>query len=154
MISAYVINATDADAGGVAGCTEQSSRQCRLLGWQFPLALFSAVYPCNNSSRALRYLFSVPSDTIHTIWAFNCVYTLAVSWSLWTPCCDIYIYFFQCHHMSLMNFVVSPPGCGWSVTDFLGWDAHEAQLRCPDEMDGDIWIWSTRRGLKPKVYEY
>jgi hypothetical protein len=56
-------------------------------------------------------------------------------------------FFFQCHHMSLMDFVVSPPGCGWNVTD-LGWDAHEAQLRCPDEVDGDIWIWITMRGLK------
>jgi hypothetical protein len=54
--------------------------------------------------------------------------------------------------MSLMDFVVSPPGFGWSVTDFLGRGAHEAQLRCPDEVDGDIWIWSTKRGLKPKVY--
>jgi hypothetical protein len=56
------------------------------------------------------------------------------------------------YHMSLMDFVVSPPGCGWSVTDLRGWDAHEAQLRCPNEVDGDIWIWSTRRGLKPKFY--
>jgi hypothetical protein len=24
----------------------------------------------------------------------------------------------QCHHMSLMDFVFSPPGCGQSVTDF------------------------------------
>jgi hypothetical protein len=40
-----------------------------------------------------------------------------------------------------MDFVVSPPGCGWSGTDFWVWDAHEAQLRCPDEVDGDIWIW-------------
>jgi hypothetical protein len=47
-------------------------------------------------------------------------------------------YFPQCHHMSLMDFVVYPPGCGRNVTDFLGWDAHEAQLRCPDEVDGDI----------------
>jgi hypothetical protein len=53
--------------------------------------------------------------------------------------------------MSLMDFVVSPPGCGWSVTDFFsGWDAHEARLRCPDEVHGDIW--STRRGIKPKFY--
>jgi hypothetical protein len=49
--------------------------------------------------------------------------------------------------MSLMDFVVSPPGCGRSVNDFWGWDAHEAQLRCPDEVDGDAWIWSTRRDL-------
>jgi hypothetical protein len=58
----------------------------------------------------------------------------------------------HCHHMSLMNFVVSPPSCGQSVTDFWGWDAYEAQLCCPDEVDGDIWIWSTRRDLKPKLY--
>jgi hypothetical protein len=50
-----------------------------------------------------------------------------------------------------MDFVVSPPGRGRSVTDFWGWDTHEAQLRCPDEVDGDIWIWSTTRGLKPKI---
>jgi hypothetical protein len=62
------------------------------------------------------------------------------------------IIFCQCHHMSLMDFVVSPPGCGRSVTDFWGWDARKTQLRCPDEVDGDIWIWSTRRGLKPKFY--
>jgi hypothetical protein len=55
--------------------------------------------------------------------------------------------------MSVMDFVVSPPGCGRSVTDFWGWDAHEAQLRCPDEVVGDIWTWSTRRGLKPKFNE-
>jgi hypothetical protein len=36
-----------------------------------------------------------------------------------------------------MDFLVSPPGCGRSVADFWGWDAHEVQLRCPDEMDGD-----------------
>jgi hypothetical protein len=54
--------------------------------------------------------------------------------------------------MSLMDFVVSPPGCGRSVTDFWGWDAHEAQLRCPGEVDGDIWIWSIKMGLNPKVY--
>jgi hypothetical protein len=39
--------------------------------------------------------------------------------------------------MPLMDFVDSPPGCGRSVTDFWGWDAHEAQLGCPDEVDGD-----------------
>jgi hypothetical protein len=55
----------------------------------------------------------------------------------------------QHHHMSLMYFVVSPPGCGRSVTDFWGWDAHQARLRCPDDADGDIWIWSDGRGLNP-----
>jgi hypothetical protein len=46
----------------------------------------------------------------------------------------------QCHNMSLMDFVISPPGCGRSVTDFYVWDAHKVQLRCGDEVDGDIWI--------------
>jgi hypothetical protein len=58
-----------------------------------------------------------------------------------------FFFFPQCHHMSLMDFIVSPPGCGRSVTDFWGLNAHEAQLRCPNEVDGDIWIWITRRGL-------
>ena len=35
-----------------------------------------------------------------------------------------------------MDFVVLPPGHGRSVTDFWGWDAHEAQLRCPN----DVWV--------------
>jgi hypothetical protein len=46
-----------------------------------------------------------------------------------------------------MDFVVSPPGCGRSVTDFWRSDTHEAQLCCPDQVDGDIWIWSTGRGI-------
>ena len=38
----------------------------------------------------------------------------------------------------LMNFRDFPPGCGDSVADFWGWDAHEARLRCPDDVSGDI----------------
>ena len=52
-------------------------------------------------------------------------------------CIYIYIFFFfQCHHMSFVEFVVLPPGHGRSVADFWGWDAHEAQLRCPD----GVWV--------------
>ena len=40
-------------------------------------------------------------------------------------------------HVLLVDFVVLPPGHGRSVTDFWGWDAHEAQLRCPDGVSGD-----------------
>ena len=44
--------------------------------------------------------------------------------------------------MSFVDFVVLPPGHGRSVTDFWGWDAHEAQLRCPDGLwvviEGDV----------------
>ena len=50
-----------------------------------------------------------------------------------SPCC-YYCFFFssQCRHMSFVDFVVLPPGHGRSVTDYWVWDAHEAQLRCPD----------------------
>ena len=35
-----------------------------------------------------------------------------------------------------VDFVVLLPGHGRSVTDFWCWDAHEAQLRCPD----GVWV--------------
>ena len=38
----------------------------------------------------------------------------------------------------LINFRRFPPGCGDSVADFWGWDAHEARLRCPDDVSGDM----------------
>jgi len=47
--------------------------------------------------------------------------------------------------LSLTDFVVFPPGHGRSVTDFSGWDAHEARLRCPDDVSGDIGGCSARR---------
>ena len=37
-----------------------------------------------------------------------------------------------------MNFRGFPPGCGDSVADFWGWDAHQARLRCPDDLSGDM----------------
>ena len=52
----------------------------------------------------------------------------------------------------LVDFVVLPPGHGRSVTDFWGWDAHETQLRCPDDVSGDRERCSARRALKPKFY--
>ena len=38
----------------------------------------------------------------------------------------------------LMNFRSFPPGSGDSVADFWGWDVHEARLRCPDDVSGDL----------------
>jgi len=32
-----------------------------------------------------------------------------------------------------------PPGCGESVADCRGWSAHEARLRCPTDVSGDIY---------------
>jgi hypothetical protein len=37
-----------------------------------------------------------------------------------------------------MNFRGFPLGCGDSVADFWGWDAHGARLRCPDDVSGDM----------------
>jgi len=51
-----------------------------------------------------------------------------------------------------VDFLVFRPGHGRSVTDFGGWDAHEARLHCPDDVSGDIGGCSARRALKPKFY--
>ena len=45
--------------------------------------------------------------------------------SCWLGC-----FFFPMPPHVLMNFRGFPPGCGDSVADFWGWDAHEARLRC------------------------
>ena len=37
-----------------------------------------------------------------------------------------------------MNFSGFPPGCGDSVADFWGWDAHGARLRCPGDVNGEM----------------
>jgi hypothetical protein len=115
-------------------------RRCKYSGmWQMLIAYFLAFWRISVPAEypdMLNYL-------LHNI---TCQKTRILNIN------TVEMFFFFRHHMSLMDIVASPPGCGRSVTDFLGWDAHEAQLCCPDEMDGDIWIWSTRRGLKPKLY--
>ena len=50
----------------------------------------------------------------------------------------VFFYFSPMPPPVLMNLVVFPPGCGYSVADLWGWDAHEAQLRCPDEVSDDM----------------
>jgi hypothetical protein len=42
------------------------------------------------------------------------------------------------HFHMHVYFVDFSPGCGRSVTDFWGWDAHRAQLRCPDDVSDDM----------------
>jgi hypothetical protein len=36
-----------------------------------------------------------------------------------------------------IEFVVPPPGCGRSVSDFWGWGVHRARLRCLDDVNDD-----------------
>jgi hypothetical protein len=45
-----------------------------------------------------------------------------------------------------IDLVVPPPGCGRSVTDFWGWGAHRAQLRCPDDVSDVIYERETSGG--------
>ena len=63
--------------------------------------------------------------------------------------CTIQYFFYP---MPPHVLVVFPPGHGRSVTDFWGWDAHEARLRCPDDVSGTGGC-SARRTLKPKFYQ-
>jgi len=49
----------------------------------------------------------------------------------------------------LVDFVAVPPGHGRRE----GWDAHEAQLRWPDDVSGDIGGSRASRALKPKFYQ-
>jgi len=65
----------------------------------------------------------------------------------------IYIYILSNAPHVLVDFVVFSPGHGRSITDFWGWDTHEARLRCPDDVSGDIGGCSARRALKPKFYQ-
>ena len=37
-----------------------------------------------------------------------------------------------------MNFRGFAPGCGDSVANVWGWDAHEARLHCLDDVSGDM----------------
>jgi hypothetical protein len=38
-----------------------------------------------------------------------------------------------------IDLVAPRPSCGRSVTNFWGWGAHRAQLRCPDDMSDDLY---------------
>jgi len=64
----------------------------------------------------------------------------------------IYIYIPNAPHVLDGLRGLFPPGHGRSVTDFSGLDAHEARLRCPDDVSGDIGGYSARRALKPNFY--
>jgi hypothetical protein len=59
----------------------------------------------------------------------------------------LYLFYFSLMPSHVPYELCGLPGCGRSATVFWGWDAHEAQLHCPDEVYGNIWIWSIRRVL-------
>ena len=90
----------------------------------------------------------------------DCSYSFVYSWSwvwLTLETCRVNLQnnFFLLPPMPplvLLDFVVLPPGHGRSVTDFWRWDAHEAQLRCPDDVSGDRGRCRARRALEPKFF--
>jgi len=79
--------------------------------------------------------------------------SLKLEWPSFTPVLNRLFFFCPMPPHVLVDFVVLPPGHGRSVTDFWGWDAHGAQLHCPDDVSGDIGGCSARRALKPKFYQ-
>jgi len=82
------------------------------------------LHSTKNSSLNLLYLVS------HTSWRF-------FFWSNATTCpCGLR----------------DPPSWAWQECNFWCLEAHEAQLRCPDDVSGDIRGCSARRALKPKFY--
>jgi hypothetical protein len=55
-----------------------------------------------------------------------------------------------CH----IDFVVPPPGCGRSITDFWGWGAHRAQFHCPDDVSDICERGVPGRALNPSSTSY
>jgi hypothetical protein len=80
-------------------------------------------------------IFCVTSFHFYACSQRNCERQLSIPWNFMLG--DfIKVALFQGHHMSLLDFMVSPPDCSRSVTDVWSWDAHVTQLRCPGEVDG------------------
>ena len=91
------------------------------------------------------FLFS-PVNIIPSIFHSHSLSHPFITYILYTYSNRQHGFFFlvQCHHMFFVDFMVLPPGHGRSVTDFWGWNAHEAQLRCPN----DVWV-VTERDVVP-----
>jgi len=83
--------------------------------------------------------------------ALTVIIIIRIVFSLFLPVPGIMFFCPMPPHV-LVDFVVLPPEHGSGETDFWGWEDHEVQLRCPDDMNGDIRGWSAMRVLKPKFY--
>ena len=89
----------------------------------------------NNSTdtHSENVIVVLPITTLVTyeFWKFS-IYSRNIKPMYQRRCMTEGFFLLQCHHMSFLDFVFLPPGHGRSVIDFWCWDAHEAQLRCPD----------------------
>ena len=109
--------------------TALKARNVTFLTWRLPVIRLHHPHPSSSWTSSAR--------TRWTRW-FRCHLGPLHSPCLWVP------FLFRHKHMSkffpppmsFVDFVVLPPGHGRSATDFWGWDAHEAQLRCPD----GVWV--------------
>jgi hypothetical protein len=72
---------------------------------------FSYTFVCLRTRRLLLYVMRVTVHIVYSVTAPKGPHTLPMFFST------------QCPHTSLMDFLVSPPGCGRSVTDFWSWEA-------------------------------
>ena len=100
-----------------------SSGETIVFLWHLVLVILCTLHTIQSSTQNNKYQMSHKHSCFSWWWAHS------------RP---KYIFFFpQCHHMFWSNFVVSLLG-GDSVADFRGWDVHEARLRCPDDVSGDM----------------
>ena len=78
------------------------------------------------------------ADLLSSIFCMTeCGLTSKMGMCLWSEICiDKVSFFLPVPPHVLVDFVVFPPGHGRSVTDFWGWDAHEARLHFPDDVSG------------------
>jgi hypothetical protein len=114
-----------------------------MLYFTFEAQLFLRTHSVPRRERCINYqLLSMCIKIFNNTCAFN--------WKIK----DNFFFSFPMPPHVHIEFCGSPhPGYGRSVTDFWGWGAHGKQLRCPNDLSGDIWAWGARRGLKAKVYK-
>jgi hypothetical protein len=86
-----------------------------------PLIFFLCYSTTRAPAHTHTHEYTEPSHRDRTF----CITSCQVPECLERHCCRIMcvlvvcrIFFAQCHHVSLIDFVASPPGCGRSVTEF------------------------------------
>ena len=73
--------------------------------------------------------------------------------NIYGPTVPWVVFFFWSNATTCPCGLRGPPSWAWQQYNrLLRLGRHEAQLRCPDDVSGDIGGWSARRALKPKFY--
>ena len=116
------------------------SSQTRILN-----AIRRTASTCHDYSMGLWFILPYTVLYYETMYYINCdpthlCFILLHSWYFVRMFSPLWYFFSPVPPPVLMKFVVFPPGCGDSVADLWGWGAHEAQLRCPNGMSGDMYV--------------